>query len=284
MLKRASAAAVAAALIALSLAGCAPAASSPEDVLTAYLAAISEGRAADALKLVEHAGQDDAALLTDDVLGAAEERISDIKVGKDAAPEGTDYEVSDTGGNIPYSYSLAGEQFYGVAPLLRSDDGSWKIDGLPGDGSILGTITLSASPSALLEEATLGGVDVPLGAPQLVFPAVYSPELVPADGFEAVAAQPVAITGDDERTVSAEIAPTSATTSEAENLAADALGGEATCTYGAPDEALGGDFYYREWSEPQMEIIEKTQEVGFYCDGSERTHVIVTVPTLEVIR
>lgn len=283
MLKRASAAAVASALVIFSLAGCAPAGSSPEDVLNDYLASISEGRAADALKLVEHAGQDDAALLTDDVLGAAEERISDIKVGKDAAPEGTDYEVSETGGNIPYSYSLAGEQFYGVAPLFRSDDGSWKIDGLPGDGSILGTITLSASPTALLDEATLGGVEVPVGESQLLFPAVYVPDFTPADGFEADAVQPVAITGDDERTVNAEIVPTNATTSEAESLAADALGGEVTCSYGLPDDVLGEDFAYREWSEQQMAIIESAA-LGFYCNGDDQTHAIVTVPDLEVVR
>ena len=282
--KRASASAVASALVILSLAGCAPAGSSPEDVLDDYLTAISEGRAADALKLIEHAGQDDAALLTDDVLSAAEERISDVQVGKDAAPEGTDYEVSDNGGNIPYAYSLAGETFYGTAPLFRSDDGSWKVDGLPGDGSILGTITLSASPTGLLDEATFGGVEVPIGESQLVFPAVYSPDLLPADGFESEAVQPVRITGDDGRTVNAEIVPTTATTAKAESLAADALGDDATCSYGAPEDVLGSDFYYREWSEPQLVLIEKAQEIAFYCDGSERTHVVVAVPNLEVVR
>lgn len=283
-INRASAVAATAALIALSLAGCAPAESSPEDVLTDYLTAISEGRAADALKLIEHAGQDDAALLTDEVLGAAEERISEIKVGRDAAPEGTEYEVSEDGGSIPYSYSLAGERFYGVAPLFRSDDRSWKVDGLPGDGSILGTITLSASPTALLDDAMLGGVDVPVGESELVFPAVYAPDLLPADGFESEAVQPVRITGDDGRTVNAEIVPTTATTAKAESLAADALGDDATCSYGAPEDVLGSDFYHREWSQPQLVLIEKAQEIAFYCDGSERTHVVVAVPNLEVVR
>lgn len=234
MLKRASAAAVTAALIALSLAGCAPA-EGPEDVLKDYLTAISEGKATDALKLVEHADQDDAPLLTDDVLGAATERISDIQVGKEAAPEGADYEVSDSGGNIPYAYDLAGETFYGAAPLFKSEDGTWKVDGLPGDGSILGTLRVTASSSDLLAGANIGDTGAPVDSTLLVFPAVYAPEGVPAEGFEAQPVQPVSVTGNDGATVTVEVEPGQELIESAIVVAQKFVDGCAAATSEAPE-------------------------------------------------
>lgn len=196
--------AVLALALAAALSGCAPATNdggkpqanasddSPAGVLTAYLTAISEGRASDALALVEHADESESSLLTDDVLGAATERISDVVVDPESST------LTEDGGTLAYSYSLGGETFNGDAPLFKASDGKWKVDGLPGDGSILGTLRVTAGPEELVDAATLGDEEIPLNAPQLVFPAIYAPEIVAMDGFEADEHEPIRVTGDDE--------------------------------------------------------------------------------------
>ncbi|MFT4259871.1 hypothetical protein [Microbacterium sp.] len=172
-------------------------------MLKEYLTDISAGHGSDALKLIAHAGEADSTLLTDAVLAGASERISDIKVGKDAAPESTVYEVTDKGGSIPYSYTLGGETFHGTAPIFKRKDGTWAVDGLPGDGSILGSVSVSAQPTQVATSATVGGATIDLGKPQLLFPAVYEPTIVTKEGFAVEPIEPVRVTGDDKAAVEA---------------------------------------------------------------------------------
>ncbi|MBG9887121.1 hypothetical protein ABE10_11380 [Bacillus toyonensis] len=170
---RTSAAAVAAALTALSLAGCAPSEPSPSAVVTDYLQALADGDTDAALKLLP-VGSDREMLSADAKPSAT---ISDFKVD-DASDLG-----DATNAQVGFSYKLDGEEQMGTAMLTKSDEGAWSLLS-SSDGSALTLATLNVTSSDLVTKIVIGGQEVSASEGLAALPGVYDVEVTVDPKFE----------------------------------------------------------------------------------------------------
>lgn len=158
---------------------------SAQEVAEEYLAHISDGDAAAAAELVaaqpeEVEGLSDPSLLTDEVLGAAVERISEVVVepasGSDDAQTFTSVDVS---------YTLAGETYETSLSLVRADGeglapGRWQIRRELTDLFIV----TQGDPPFLLSGVEMQTVDSGEFLPLALYPAVYPVAAVDPTFFE----------------------------------------------------------------------------------------------------
>lgn len=156
---------------------------SARDVAEEYLAHIAAGEASAALALQadppeEVAALSDPMLLTDEVLGGAVERISDI----DVAPTS-----SESGGYAAFdvSYSLAGQRYENTLTVIH-EDGAWPD---PGRWSVSIDLTDTLVVTQDDPAYRLSGVEMPTVSsgeflPLAVYPAVYPIEAVDDTFYE----------------------------------------------------------------------------------------------------
>ncbi|MFJ2369394.1 hypothetical protein [Microbacterium sp. NPDC087665] len=158
---------------------------SAQEVAEEYLAHISDGDAAAAAELVaaqpeETEGLSDPSLLTDEVLGAAVERISGVVVepasGSDDAQTFATFDVS---------YTLAGETYETSLSLVRGEGeglapGSWQIRRAMTDLFIV----TQGDPPFLLSGVEMQTVESGEFLPLALYPAVYPISAVDPTFFE----------------------------------------------------------------------------------------------------
>lgn len=147
---------------------------SAQETAEQYLQHIADGEAtaASALAAPQHdevAAMSDPSLLTDEVLGAAVERISEIVVEPSTGSDGSgDYASFDV------SYVLAGERYDTTIALERTDGeglapGTWQVRTELTDRFIV----VSGSPAFLLGGAEMPTVGSDEFLPMALYPAVY---------------------------------------------------------------------------------------------------------------
>lgn len=140
------------------------------EVAEQYLQHIADGDATAAAALVapqpeELEGLSDPSMLTDEVLGAATERIRAIVV---EAPVGADDSTSVT--DVDVSFTLAGEQHDTTISLVRDEDsGQWWVRTALTDRFIV----TQEDPAFLLSGVETPTVDSGEYLPLALYPAVY---------------------------------------------------------------------------------------------------------------
>lgn len=182
----------------------------PDATVRSYLSAISNGDASEANKLAApDVSEEQAVLLTDDVLGEAGEFISNAKI--------TGSRVRGDQATVEVSYSLGGTTYDGYIELSKAGKqavlfDTWKIDTpLVGDLSVF--ISNSNTES---NEAAVNGVTVAFGDEYSLpaYPALYTVGAPGNDFFTAEDVEYTVATGTraDYEGVQLELAPTEALT------------------------------------------------------------------------
>ncbi|PSL39988.1 hypothetical protein CLV49_3643 [Labedella gwakjiensis] len=186
----------------------------PDATVRSYLTAISKGDASEANKIAAPGvSEEQAVLLTDDVLGEAGEFITNAKV--------TQSRVSGDQATVRVSYSLGGTTYDGYIELSKAGKqgvffDSWKID-TPLVGDLAVYISNSNSEA---NEAAVNGVTVAFGDEYSLpaYPALYTVGAPGSDFFTAEDVEYAVGTGTraDYEGVELELAPTEALTSAAQ--------------------------------------------------------------------
>lgn len=158
---------------------------SAQEVAEQYLQHIADGEAAAASELVaaqpeEVEGLSDPSLLTDEVLGAAVERISDVRV--EPAPGSED---ADTSVRFDVGYTLAGETYESSLALQRVEGegfapGRWQVRSAMTDRFIV----TQGDPAFLLSGVEMQTVQSGEFLPLALYPAVYPIAAVDPTFFE----------------------------------------------------------------------------------------------------
>lgn len=186
----------------------------PDATVRSYLSAISKGDASAANKIAAPGvSEEQAVLLTDDVLGEAGEFITNAKV--------TQSRVSGDQATVRVSYSLGGTTYDGYIELSKTGKqavffDSWKID-TPLVGDLAVYISNSNTEA---NEAAVNGVTVAFGDEYSLpaYPALYTVGAPGNDFFTAEDVEYAVGTGTraDYEGVELELAPTEALTSGAQ--------------------------------------------------------------------
>jgi len=231
---RTSAAAVAAAIAALSLAGCAPSEPSPSAVVEDYLQALADGDTDAALKLLP-VGSDRETLSADTKLTST---ISDFKVD-DAGDLG-----DATNAQIGFTYTLDGEEQTGTAMLAKDDEGAWSLLS-SSEGSALTLANLNVTSSDLVETITIGGQEVDPAEGLAALPGIYDVEITVNPKFEIAEPEQTLVlsVGGSASVEVGDVTPTTETVTEAVTAAQSYLD---ACIAGAtnaqPDGCPFGDW------------------------------------------
>jgi hypothetical protein len=187
----------------------------PDATVRSYLTAISKGNASQANKLASPGVKDEqAALLTNDVLGEATELISNPKV--------TQTRVSGDQATVRVSYSLDGTAYDGFIELSKAGKQAVLFDTWKIDTPLLGDLSVLISNSSSEEnEAAVNGTTVAFGDEYSLpaYPALYTVGAPGNDFFSAEEVEYAVGTGTraSYEGVDLELAPTEALQSGAQD-------------------------------------------------------------------
>jgi hypothetical protein len=182
----------------------------PDATVRSYLSAIAKGDASAANKLAAPGvSEEEAVLLTDDVLGEASEFISNPKV--------TSSRVSGDQATVQVSYSLGGTAYDGYVELSKSGKQALFFDTWKIDSPLVGDLPVYVSNSSTeSNEAAVNGVTVAFGDEYSLpaYPALYTVGAPGNDFFSAEEQEYTVGTGSraDFEGITLELAPTEALT------------------------------------------------------------------------